>query len=172
MAIRLGCSQPAPLTGGSEGLAMLNRTNRTQSAKTLGLNLGTRKLAAKAGANFGNSTLRFAARPDAARVGRLDVRDSRWLNSIVIRSYPPMSMLMPTPRLTGSSSHPQPSSHRGCGAGHSGQIAVLAPPISATPVLQGSDRRERSQVRPRPRRLGVAQRPDARSVAMRRAFGG
>ena len=134
---------------------MLNRTNRKQSAKTLGLNLGTRKLAAKAGVNFGNSTLRFAARPDAARAGRPDVCDSRWLDSIVIRSYPPMPMLMPTPRPTGSSSHLQPSSHRGCGAGHSGQIAELAPPISATPVHPGSSRRERSQLRPRLRHLGL-----------------
>ena len=50
--------QPAPLGGGCEGLAMLNRTNRTLSANLNRLNLGTRSLAIQANVNIGASTLR------------------------------------------------------------------------------------------------------------------
>ena len=56
---RSGVSNP-PDWGGREGLAMLNRTNRTLSANTNRLNLGTRNLALLAGDNHGSSTLRTA----------------------------------------------------------------------------------------------------------------
>jgi hypothetical protein len=42
-----------PEIGGCEGFAMLNRTNRTESANSNRLNLGTRSLALKTGANMG-----------------------------------------------------------------------------------------------------------------------
>ncbi len=48
-----------PLVGGCEGLAMLNRTNRTLSANLNRLNLGTRSLDLQASANFGDQTLRI-----------------------------------------------------------------------------------------------------------------
>ncbi len=56
---RLGVSNP-PVWGGSEGHAMLNRTNRTLSANTNRLNLGTRKLDQNASDNNGTLTLRTA----------------------------------------------------------------------------------------------------------------
>src|SRR4051812_11124339 len=49
-----------PVEGGCEGLAMLNRTNRTLSANLNRLNLGTRSLAATANVNKGDlQTLRI-----------------------------------------------------------------------------------------------------------------
>src|SRR5215217_8009287 len=49
-----------PFEGGCEGLAMLNRTNRTLSANLNRLNLGTRSLAAPANVNTGDlQTLRI-----------------------------------------------------------------------------------------------------------------
>ncbi len=53
-------ASPTRQTGGSEGLAMLNRTNRTLSANPNRLNLGTRKLDGNASANIGSLTLRTA----------------------------------------------------------------------------------------------------------------
>ncbi len=103
---------------------MLNRTNRKLSAKNFGLNLGTRSLAVKAGANLGNLTRHAAGRLDSVRVGAVDVRESVWLDRIMLRSYPPIAMRMPMP--TGSSPQPQPSDRRGCGEGPSGRIAALA----------------------------------------------
>lgn len=149
--------------GGSEGLAMLNRTNRTPSANPLGLNLGTRTLAVKANANFGKQTSHFAARVHPARAGVLDVVDSTWLDSIMIRSYPlmPMSMLMAESKPTGSSPQGQPSKRRGCAAGHSGRLALLASRIAASPVPPGTGRQaERSGPRSRSRQLaqGCAER--------------
>jgi len=48
-----------PFEGGCEGLAMLNRTNRTLSANLNRLNLGTRSLATQADVNNGDQTLRI-----------------------------------------------------------------------------------------------------------------
>ncbi len=139
---------------------MLNRTNRTQSANTLGLNLGTRTLAVKANANFGKQTPHFAARVHPVRAGVLDLSDSTWLDSIVIRSYPPlplaMSMLMAKSKPTGSSPQLQPSKRRGCGAGPLGRIALLASRISVSPVPLGSGHQpERFGLRSRSRRLAL-----------------
>jgi len=47
-----------PFLGGREGIAMLNRTNRTLSANLNRLNLGTRSLVLTTGVNNGDSTLR------------------------------------------------------------------------------------------------------------------
>jgi hypothetical protein len=48
-----------PYTGGREGRAMLNRTNRTLSANSFGLNLGTRSFARISGNNMSLQTLRL-----------------------------------------------------------------------------------------------------------------
>jgi len=57
------CTSPhfsiPPYIGGREGLAMLNRTNLTQSANSFGLNLGTRSFARIMGNNMGLGTFRL-----------------------------------------------------------------------------------------------------------------
>ena len=58
-ALRRLTSSIPPHAGGCEGLAMLNRTNRTLSANLNRLNLGTRSLALAASVNNGDSTLRI-----------------------------------------------------------------------------------------------------------------
>ena len=62
---------------------MLNRTNRKLSAKNAGLNLGTRMLAVKAGANLSDMILHPAARPHHVRVGGWEVQDSVGLDAII-----------------------------------------------------------------------------------------
>lgn len=134
---------------------MLNRTNRKLSAKTNGLNLGTRKLAGKAGANFGSLTLHPAARLDSVRVDTWDqVGGSVAAGSIMIRSYlpEPMPTMMQPTRIADSSSHPHISSYRGCRAGTSGQVASWATRIATSPVRSRAERRERRLVEAEPRR--------------------
>ena len=127
---------------------MLNRTNRKLSAKNSGLNLGTRSLAVKAGANFGKLTRHTAGRQEPARAGVVVVRHSVWLDAIV-RSYPsiPMRATMPT----GSSPQTHPRAHRGCGEGSTGQLAALASRPSARSLPGGANARDRFPLEPKPR---------------------
>lgn len=139
-----------PEIGGSEGLVMSNRTNRTLSANTNGLNLGTRSLA-KAGVFNGtiSTTLRFrlaqSSRPgDFARVERAifdpaitmpafesAMPDSKRGTVDAERSKPPL--VSPSGR-----SHSEPIWLWSPVAGTRWQVAVEVPPI--VPSVQPSAR--------------------------------
>ena len=123
---------------------MLNRTNRKLSAKTNGLNLGTRKLAGKASANLGILILHSAARPHPVRVGGWDVRGSVGLDAIM-RSYPPMRSTARTTSTTDSSLRLQPLFSQGIAAGNRCQVVRLATRITAGSAPNQAEPRERIQ---------------------------
>ena len=153
-----GCSRPPP-HGGSEGLAMLNRTNRKLSANHLGLNLGTRMLALKAGVNFGNLTLLPVARPQLVRAGDPGDPGRGWADPIILRSYPPMPMSAASPEAAGSSPRHLAPMIEGLESRTPGPIAALASRIAAAPPLAARAARhhERFELQPEPsqaKRLG------------------
>ena len=82
-----------PVVGGSEGIAMLNRTNRTLSANLNGLNLGTRSFVVKASAINGNPTPRIPhAHHCAMRDGIMITIDPMIQSpSWIVRSWIPCS---------------------------------------------------------------------------------
>jgi len=86
--------------GGSEGLAMLNRTNRTLSANLNRLNLGTRSFVLAAGEFNGLSTLPFRhAHESTMRVGMRwsDDPSIRPSSRIVIPAVPGSTPVVPRP---------------------------------------------------------------------------
>ncbi len=91
--------QPRLVAGGSEGLAMLNRTNRKLSAKLNRLNLGTRSFVLATGELNGKSILRFrhAHAAAAMRAGLAWSLDPsiRPMSRISIPSYPGSSVVVP-----------------------------------------------------------------------------
>ena len=133
---------------------MLNRTNRTLSANTNRLNLGTRTLANLANGNDGSMTLRTAVE----------------FGVVSLPEMMPKSMKPGAIPIPGSS--PEPSqSQRGCEArDQQGQPTVLALP-PATPAVDPRGEDDRLQRGDAPRTLDATRLPSI-SLGWRRRRSG
>ena len=129
---------------------MLNRTNRTLSANSNRLNLGTRKLAQNASANIGNLTLRTA-------LVHLDVVSVRAVHRIEpVFGFGGPSILGPKPskpaiaKMSGSSPE---SSWPGMGQASRDQqgqpVALASQPVGTVVVRSGDDGTDRCVPPPR-----------------------
>jgi hypothetical protein len=122
---------------------MLNRTNRTLSATSTRLNLGTRSLALKANGNIGNQTLRHAhAAPAAAvRAGGAFYPVPIGFGPIPIKGMKGTKSGQPAMAMPSGSSPLMSWPEPGRGTGDQVWLVAEAPVVVTGPVVEHVDRR-------------------------------